>query len=173
MKYFWLTLKHKWFVLLAGRKTNAPLWRLIIHDWTKLTPTELPHYQRQFFGKADDPSGFVRCWLHHQNSNQHHWEYWIPRTGHSRCDPPYQDNEPIPMPDWAVREMVADWLAAGRAYEGQWPDPNDWRWLQQNFLRIARNLHPDTLGRLRAVLIMIGVPIKTVYTEGETKRNDQ
>lgn len=167
MKYFWLTLKHKWFVLLAGFKTEAPLWRLIIHDWTKLTPAELPHYQRQFFGKADDSAGFVRCWLHHQNSNPHHWEYWIPRTGHSRCNPPYQDNKPIQMPDWAVREMVADWLAAGRAYEGRWPVLADWRWLQQNFPRIARNLHPDTLGRLRAVLIMIGVPFEAVYTKGE------
>jgi len=32
MKYFILTLKHKWFVFLAGLKTKAPLWRLIIHD---------------------------------------------------------------------------------------------------------------------------------------------
>lgn len=163
MKYLWLTLKHKWFVLLAGRRTRAPLWRLLIHDWTKLTPMELPHYQRQFFGKTDDPAGFVRCWLHHQNSNPHHWEYWIPRTGHSHCSTPYPDNEPIPMPEWAIREMVADWLAAGRAYEGKWPDVNDWRWLQQNFLRIAKNLHPYSLCLLRTVLFQIGVPVSAIY----------
>jgi hypothetical protein len=35
VKYFWLTIMHKWFVFLAGFKTGAPLWRLIIHDWSK------------------------------------------------------------------------------------------------------------------------------------------
>lgn len=142
MKYLWLTLKHKWFVLLAGLRTKAPLWRLLIHDWTKLLPCELPHYQRQFFGGANNPAGFIRCWLHHQNHNPHHWEYWIPRTGHSRCDPPYSDGEPIVMPEWAVREMIADWLGAGRAYEGCWPDPYNWTWLKQN--RPRMQLHAGT-----------------------------
>ncbi len=142
MKYFWLTLKHKWFVLLAGLKTKAPLWRLILHDWTKLTPTELPHYQRQFFGKADDPKGFINCWIHHQNHNPHHWEYWIPRTGHNRCTPLFPDNEPVPMPEGIVREMVADWMGASRAYEGQWPSKNKWLWYSTNRHKIR--VHPDT-----------------------------
>lgn len=154
MKYFWLTLKHKWFVLLAGLRVGAPLWRLLIHDWTKFLPCELPHYQRQFFGKADDPEGFIRCWTHHQNSNPHHWEYWIPRTGHNRCNPLYPNNEPIPMPEWAVREMLADWLGASRAYEGEWPDPKNWPWLEKNWGRLR--LHPATLINLRYLLAQLG-----------------
>jgi hypothetical protein len=75
VKYFWLTLKHKWFVFISGLKLGVPIWRLIKHDWTKFLPSELPHYQRQFFGAADDPRGYIKCWLHHQNSNDHHWEY--------------------------------------------------------------------------------------------------
>ena len=156
MKYLWLTLKHKWFVLLAGRKTGAPLWRLLIHDWTKFLPCELPHYQRQFFGKADNPSGFIQCWVHHQNSNPHHWEYWIPRTGHNRCDPPFPDNKPIDMPMWAVREMVADWLGAGRAYEGKWPDMQNWQWLQNNISKMR--LAGSSKIRIRVVLSYLGVP---------------
>lgn len=143
MAYFWLTIRHKWFVFLAGIRTKAPLWRLVIHDWTKFMPSELPHYQKQFFGKADDPAGFMRCWIHHQNSNPHHWEYWIPRTGHSRCDPPFKDNTPVPMPEWAVREMVADWLGAGRAYEGKWVDwMEGWTWLEKN--RHKMRFHSET-----------------------------
>lgn len=144
MKYFWLTIKHKWFVLLAGLKTKAPIWRLIIHDWTKFLPCELPHYQRQFFGDKNDPEGFIRCWIHHQNSNMHHWEYWIPRTGHNRCTPPYEDNKPIPMTERAIREMIADWLGAGRAYEGKFPDIRNWTWLNNNWEKINKGLHPKS-----------------------------
>ena len=142
LKYFWLTCQHKYFVFRAGLKTKAPVWRLLIHDWSKFMPDELPHYGRQFFGKADNPEGFIQCWVRHQNRHPHHWEYWIPRTGHNRCDPSYKDNEPIPMPEWAVREMVADWLGAGKAYNGEWPDVNDWKWLKNNLDKMR--LHKKT-----------------------------
>lgn len=129
LRYLWLTVRHKVFVFRAGLRTGAPLWRLLIHDWTKFTPAEAPHYGRQFFGAADDPEGFARAWLHHQNHNPHHWEYWIPRTAHTRGG--YEDNASLPMPGWAVREMVADWMGASRAYEGSWPtDTETWPWFR-------------------------------------------
>ena len=153
LKYFWLTCRHKWFVFLAGFGF-VPLWRLLIHDWTKFLPCELPHYNRQFFGKADDPEGFIGAWVHHQNSHQHHWEYWIPRTGHNRCDPPYQDNEPTPMPKWAVKEMVADWMGASRAYDGKWPT-KDWPWFKNAFPKMR--LHPATIVILSWTLCRLGL----------------
>ena len=149
-KYFILTLKHKWFVLLAGLRIGCPVWRLILHDWTKFLPSELPHYGRQFLGASNDPLGYVTCWLRHQNRNCHHWEYWIPRTGHTHCNPPFQDNMPIPMPLHAVREMVADWFGASRAYEGQWPDLNSWKWFEDN--KCKMQLHPLTSMRLDSIL---------------------
>jgi len=141
LKYLWLTCKHKWFVFQAGRKTGAPLWRLIIHDWSKFTHGEAPHYGRQFFGDQSDPLGFSYAWLHHQRNNPHHWEYWIPLTGHNKGG--YGDLEPLPMPTWAVREMVADWMGASRAYEGKWP-LSDWPWLHENWPKISPRMHPDT-----------------------------
>ena len=151
MKYLLLTLRHKWFVLLAGIKVGAPIWRLLIHDWTKLLPSELYQYQRQFFGDQGDPNGFAVAWLKHQNTHPHHWEYWIPRTGHNRCTRPVPDNEPLPMPDWAVREMLADWMGACRSYEGNWPMENDtWSWLDRNLEHVR--LHPDTCVSLDALL---------------------
>ena len=153
-KYFILTIKHKWFVFLAGLKLRVPLFSLLIHDWTKFLPCELPHYGRQFFGRADQPLQFIQTWLHHQNSNKHHWEYWVPRTGHNRCDPPYPNDKPIPMPEWAVREMVADWFGASRAYEGKWHDVNNWSWLENNKSKFR--LHKDTWEILNKVLKEIG-----------------
>lgn len=157
MRYFWLIWRHKWFVFLAGLRTGAPIWRLVVHDWTKFLPSELPHYQRQFFGKADDPAGFIACWIHHQNHNPHHWEYWVPRTGHTRCVPPYPDNEPIPMPEWACREMVADWMGASRAYEGRRPSAGNWPWLEKNWPGVARRAHPWTRERLLTILLECGL----------------
>lgn len=154
LKYAWLTIKHKWFVFRAGLRTKAPLWRLIIHDWSKFTPSELPHYGRQFFGAADRPEEFMAGWIHHQNHNPHHWEYWIPRTGHNRCVPPYPDGKPVVMPEWAVREMVADWIGASRAYTGQWPTPDNWPWLEKSGDKPI--LHVETRRLLNRLLQELG-----------------
>lgn len=151
LKYLWLTLKHKWFVLVVGLRIGAPLWRLVIHDWSKFTPSEAPHYGRQFFGSADDPEGFAAAWLHHQNSNPHHWEYWIPRTSHTRGG--FENNAPLRMPDWAVREMVADWFAAGRAYEGKWVERwEDWSWWRANRKKVIANMHPTSVFEIHAAV---------------------
>lgn len=156
LKYFWLTVKHRWFVFLAGLKVGVPLWRLITHDLSKFSWHELPHYGNRFFGKGDNPEGFIRAWLHHQNqtSNDHHWEYWIPRTGHNRCDPPYPDNKPIRMPYAAALEMVADWMGASRAYEKRWPTTGNWPWLEENFDKIV--VHPETRMFLLETLKKLG-----------------
>jgi len=149
MDYFWLTLKHKWFVLLAGLKIGAPLWRLLTHDLSKFGWNEYIHYQKQFFGEGSPK--FNTAWVHHQNSNDHHWEYWIPRTGHDRGDS--LDNVPIPMSSGAIREMLADWVGASRAYTGAWPKEDNWPWLDRVFdEKIAHRLHPDTLHKIVQLL---------------------
>ena len=43
-------LIHKWYVFLAGQLTGVPLWQLIIHDWSKFTPTELFGYAGNILG---------------------------------------------------------------------------------------------------------------------------
>lgn len=150
MNYFILTVKHKFFVFLAGLKTGAPIWNLIIHDWSKFTPSEYPHYQRQFFGDKGDPKGFAVAWLHHQNYNPHHWEYWITRSGHGKGA--FFDNI-LDMPEWAVREMIADWMGAGRAYEGQWPDINNWKWYNENYeSKIRPNITDNTHELIQKVI---------------------
>lgn len=152
LRYGVQTLRHKFFVLQAGRRTGAPFLRLLFHDLSKFTPAELPHYGRRFFGDRSDPEGFARAWLHHQNHNPHHWEYWILRTSHILSGGHPGENVPLEMPERYVREMVADWLAAGRAYSGEWPaSPETWAWLKE--ARPRMRLHAATAALLDRVLL--------------------
>ena len=150
VKYFFITLKHKWFILLASFKTGLPIWRVIVHDLSKFTHAELSHYERQFFGDKADPQGFAIAWLHHQNANPHHWEYWITRSDHSHGESGAEDGC-LPMPAIYVREMVTDWMGASKAYTGSWEMES---WLLQNLPRM--NLHRITRRRVTDELKRIG-----------------
>lgn len=115
-----------------------PVWRLIIHDWSKFTPREWGAYARRFgsgrggsFDKAADPDEFHRAWTHHWHVNPHHWEHWLSLRGDGSLTP-------MEMPETYVREMVADWMGAGRAYTGRWDIS---QWYSKNRDRIL--LAPD------------------------------
>lgn len=131
MKYLLTVLKHKWFFFIAGRRLSVGIISCILHDWTKFLPIEFKEYKQWFTGDKKNDMGFAFAWLHHQNHNPHHWEYWIPRSNHSKSSS-LVEKDTLPMPEWAIREMVADWFAAGRAYNGEWPDINNWTWLNEN-----------------------------------------
>lgn len=142
MKYLWLTIKHKYFVFFAGLRLKVPLWQLIIHDWSKFLLWRA--YDNVFFGDKSMDREFAEAWLYHQNHEKHHWEYWIPRSSHNKVDASMSDVTPLEMPMKYVREMLADWMGAGRAYEGKYPDPRNWTWFETNRERIFANLHPNT-----------------------------
>ena len=128
MKYFWIVIKHKWYVLLAGLRLKLPLWRALTHDLSKFTRAELPHYNRQFCGDKGDPEGFARAWLHHYHRNDHHWEAWIVESIQSHTDPTRDScivDNCLQMPLVCVMEMFADWLGASKAYTGSW-DMDEW-----------------------------------------------
>lgn len=131
LEYAAYVARHKWFVFVAGLKTAAPIWRLLIHDWSKLTPAEWMPYVRQFYGEPDK-AAFNRAWLHHQHRNPHHWQHWLLR----------EDDGPtvaLEMPESLIREMVADWMGAGRAITGKWEVAS---WYAKNRDKIV--LAPET-----------------------------
>lgn len=145
MDYFWLTLKHKWYILIASRIVGkVSLWQALKHDMSKFSHVEYSGYQQRFFGNADNPEGFAKAWLHHENYNPHHWGYWIPRSGKYA-------GQPLPMPESYIREMLADWMGAGRAYGGSW-DMSDW--LSKNLSRIQ--VHSDTKMQIIQILADLG-----------------
>jgi hypothetical protein len=141
LRYGSYVARHKWFVFRAGLKTGAPLWRLVIHDWSKLTPAEWGPYVRTFYAKHKArPGEFDKAWLHHQHRNPHHWQHWLLREDDG-------DLKVLPMPEKFVREMVADWMGAGRAITGQWGATD---WYLANFGRIV--LDPETRKQVHELL---------------------
>lgn len=141
LKYGWYVIRHKWFVLVSGRKTGAPLWRLIIHDWTKFLPSEWFPYVERFYGSSDSPnvtSDFLKAFRLHESRNPHHWQHWTRGM---------EEGSARPMPHGFVKEMVADWIGAGRA-QGKGNDVNDW--YKANRKKMI--LHPDTCKEVESIL---------------------
>lgn len=148
LDYLKSLLLHKWYVFLAGLETGVPVWRLIVHDWQKFTPSEFPKYARYFFGgkQEKDKEPFMYAWLHHVHYGPHHWEYWLLNPNYNFAS---GENGKLPMPETYVREMVADWMGASRVYTGSW-DMTEW--LKKNLPRIRPNMHIVTIARLNDVL---------------------
>lgn len=148
-RYILKTLHHKFWVFRYGLLTGAPLWRLVIHDWTKFTPSELPAYANKFYGEEIDHLGFARAWNHHQKHNDHHWEAHVLQSAHTLS--PVPGGSPLPMPEGAVREMVADWLGAERSYGGTMPRSlAEFKWFLKE--RPEMVLHDETSALVEKVL---------------------
>ena len=142
LKYARYIVLHKWFVFQAGLKVGVPLWRLVVHDWSKFLPSEWFPYARYFYDKRGegDELAFNRGWLLHQNRNDHHWEFWLLIYDRGAT-------EALEMSDAAVREMVADWAGAGRAITGKW-QPGTWYLKNKDKM----NLHPSARARVEWLL---------------------
>lgn len=142
LQYLSYVLRHKYFVLVECIRLGI-IWRGIIHDWTKFLPVEWFPYVSYFYGDGGDreskgqykideaPAAFEQAWNHHQKANDHHWQYWVRFNddGDIRC---------LPMPEACRREMLADWIGAGRALG----KPNTRAWYLANEKKIR--LHPET-----------------------------
>lgn len=144
LKYFKKVLTHKWYVFLEGLKIHAPLYLLVLHDWSKFLPDEFIPYAKTFNGiyrynerPKEYVDAFNKAWLIHQHRNKHHWQHWFL----------VQDNESpvcIEMPVQYVYELVADWKGAGRAYgkTSRGDNPNTKEWYLERKNKIM--LHPNT-----------------------------
>jgi hypothetical protein len=133
ISYFTYVLKHKWYVLLEGRKLNIPLWRLVIHDWDKFLPGMFISYAKTFrtpdgkehYTSSDD---FRKHADIHVLRNKHHWNYWVLVWD-------VDDHQPQNIPETHLREMIADWRGAGRAL-GK-PDTKAWYILNREKVELS------------------------------------
>lgn len=164
-QYLKYVAKHKWFVAVASIRLGVPIWRVLLHDWTKFLPSEWRPYAEWFYGYnggswyalkkqfKEHPTwagpygllisreaAFDRAWNLHQERNDHHWEFWLLSTDDG-------GTKILPMPDAARREMLADWMGAGRAITGRWEVVE---WYAKN--RHKMQLHPDTRTWIEAQL---------------------
>lgn len=130
--------RHIKAVRAVAERMGVPIMQAMEHDASKWSSEEFPFYAQQFHGNKGDPIGFARAWLHHQNHNPHHWEYWITRSdpvGRSGAS----DIGCLPMPNVYVREMVADWVGASLTYSNTYSVRTWWEKAQHKM-----KLHPNT-----------------------------
>lgn len=143
MRYLLILLRHKWYVLVEGRRLGGiPLWRLLAHDISKHFLVEFRAYEKRFVHGNCPQEEWDMAWLKHQHRNSHHWQHWV-----------MKGIKPLPMPEACVREMVADWLAASR-YKG---GVGIREWLAVEYRKMI--LHDLTIARLEKVLASIGIQL--------------
>ena len=146
MKYI---IRHKWFVLKAGMKYFPSLhllYRLLVHDLSKLSPCEYIAYAKCFYKpdgskQYNEDTNFCLAWNHHQKRNLHHWQYWVLKYDRG-------ENEFLPMPDIYIKEMVADWVGAGMAVTGKWDNVFEW----YKKANISKFFHPETKEKVENLL---------------------
>src|SRR5665648_13357 len=152
IKYLKYVLKHKRFVFIECCKLGVPI-RGLLHDISKLLPSEFVPYAHYFYGAWVKESqwhgdrrnhipwkytemgvevAFDLAWLKHQKRNKHHWQYWL-----LKCDD--GGTKALDMPLKHCKEMLADWIGTGLAITGK-KEVADW------YLRNKDNmkLHPNT-----------------------------
>lgn len=137
-------VRHKWFVFIECCKLGIP-WRGITHDFSKLKPNEFFPYVNYFYNNVKrgiDKTGYYKHYdtgnhkfdfarLLHQKKNDHHWQWWILIADKDEI-------KPFPMSDSARKEMLADWIGAGKALG----TPDVVAWYTKNKSKMT--FHPDT-----------------------------
>lgn len=131
------------------------MWVGLVHDWKKFRPRDWMAYVRQFYLEdgtrinVRDVTGsydaraqtreFNYAWLDHQKSG-HHWQAWV-LIGDGGV------LSAVKIPDRYLREMVADWIGAGKTQGNGARE-----WYQKNKDKMV--LHPDTRRKLEVFLDM-------------------
>ena len=88
----------------------------LLHDLSKYSPVEFWEGVKYYQGDsspidaAKKDKGYSMAWFHHRGRNYHHYEMWQDDFDHG--------GKPLIMPYKYFAEMVCDYLAAGRAYNG-------------------------------------------------------
>lgn len=146
-RYLKYVLTHKYWVWHYGRTLGVSRWQLLIHDWSKFTPLEWRAYRDTFSTgvawEARDPELVARfnyAWNRHVARNPHHWQHWLV---FNNLEAPIV----LKMPDRYFWEMLADWMGAQRALNGE---VDLAAWYRQNGHAFA--FHPDTQKDLEAFL---------------------
>ena len=133
---------HKYWVYQFGSMMGINSWRLLMHDMSKFSPIEFLESVKYYQGTSSPipackkDNGYSKAWQHHKGRNPHHYEYWTDNYD-------YGSRTLIPIPFEYIEEMIADWCAAGRTYQGEkftFKSQCDW-WESK---RLAAAIHPKT-----------------------------
>jgi hypothetical protein len=130
IKFIKILLTHKWYVFIYCLKLGVPIHIALWHDMSKLSYIEyLPYVHKyvkswkeiekgsRLYDPNSQPYEFQKAWLHHQR-NKHHWQAWCSIADGGAI-------VPIDMPEVYIKEMIADWISAGKTYSTK-SDPVEW-----------------------------------------------
>ena len=115
-KHFKKICIHKYWVFYHCCKMGIPIQGLL-HDLSKFSLVEfwegVRYYQGTFspIDACKKENGWSPAWMHHKGRNKHHYEYWMDNLD--------DGGTPLEMPLKYKKEMLCDYLGAGRAYYGK------------------------------------------------------
>ena len=155
-RYAWYVLRHRWFVFLACCRLGIPWAGIVhdlskfrpselcayarnfyggvdgkgsrggYPTYAELERTYHGDIRNQiaeatFFrwSKEHVQADFDYAWLLHIHRNKHHYQFWILKEDSG-------ETKVLEIPERYIREMVADWIGAGRAIQGRKSDARVW-----------------------------------------------
>jgi len=121
------------------------IWQGVVHDLSKLLPSEFIPYANYFYGNKKqkrDKTGYYKptdaggkefdfAWLLHQKRNKHHWQWWILPEDEGGI-------KVLDMPLKYRKEMICDWRGAGKA-QGYGDNTKEWYTVNKNKMRLHKN----------------------------------
>jgi hypothetical protein len=122
LQCLWYLLVHKYYVWIFGQALRVTPWRLLIHDWTKLLPIQLNGYVDYHKNNAIVTESTYRAIHDHFRRESHHWNHHVVMLDNGDLSKEYSV-VCLPMKDQDIREMVADWAAAGLTKKGRYDLP--------------------------------------------------
>lgn len=105
---------HKFWVFYYACRLGIPI-RGFFHDFSKFHPIEFFEGVRFYtnntspINNAKATVGYSMAWMHHKSHNKHHYEYWMDKFDLGGFN--------LMMPFPYALEEIADYLAAGKAYQ--------------------------------------------------------
>lgn len=139
LKHLKRILTHKFWVMYYCFQLG--LYRQgIMHDLSKFSYTEFSR-SLKYWSESISPlahemklNSYSETFLHHRGRNPHHYEYWV----HSLDE----GGIPAKMPRKYVLELVCDYLAANKVYNGgSLQGEYNW-WIK--YISSPRAIHPET-----------------------------
>jgi hypothetical protein len=140
-KHFQTVREHRKWVKYYGEMWELSKWQAFTHDLSKYSPTEffesVKYYQgnRSPIDACKEENEYSMAWFHHRGRNPHHYEFW-------------QDGfdiggYPVQMPYKYAKELLCDYLAAGRTYmKNKFSYHNEYNWWLNKRKNCA--MHPQT-----------------------------
>lgn len=142
LKHLRRILRHKFWV--AYYCFQLGLYKQgILHDLSKFGWYEFSRSVKFYdddtspLNKEKEILGYSRSYLHHRGRNPHHYEYWVTKLDIGGV--------PVKMPKEYALELVCDYLAAGKVYNGNsFQGEYNW-WIK--YINSPRAIHPETKDR--------------------------